>query len=111
MVSHDLSNSLAISDIAFILSKEEGKEGATINHQVDLAAQGLAWQPDIKENPNFLGIVKTGKIIIMKPKNRKKRLEARIKDWDTIKADESKDSGKTKITQGSAFRKPGSNNK
>ena len=47
----------------------------------------------------------------MKPKNRKKRLDARIKDWDTIKADESKDSGKTKITQGSAFRKPGSNNK
>lgn len=47
----------------------------------------------------------------MKAKNRKKRLDARIKDWDTIKADESKDSGKTKITQGSAFRKPGSYNK
>lgn len=47
----------------------------------------------------------------MKAKNRKKRLDARIKDWDTIKADESKDSGKTKITQGSAFRKPGSMNK
>ncbi len=58
MVSHDLSNSLAISDIAFILSKEEGKEGATINHQVDLAAQGLAWQPDIKENPNFRELLK-----------------------------------------------------
>lgn len=53
IVSHDLSNSLAISDTAFILAKQEGKEGATITHQVCLASQGLAWQPGIKENPLF----------------------------------------------------------
>lgn len=64
LVSHDLSNSLAISDTAFILSKEEGKDGATINHQVDLAAQGLAWQPDIKENPNFRELLKKVKSLL-----------------------------------------------
>lgn len=47
----------------------------------------------------------------MKPKNRKKKLDARISDWDAIRADESRDGGKTKMVQGSAFRKPGSNKK
>ena len=64
LVSHDLSNSLAISDTAFILTKEEGKEGATINHQVDLAAQGLVWQPDIKENPKFRELLKQVKSLL-----------------------------------------------
>ena len=62
IVSHDLSNSLAISDTAFILAKEEGKDGATITHKICLATEGLAWQPDIKENPKFrelLNIVKS----------------------------------------------------
>ena len=64
LISHDLSNSLAISDTAFILTKEEGKEGATINHQVDLAAQGLVWQPDIKENPKFRELLKQVKSLL-----------------------------------------------
>lgn len=51
VVSHDLSNCLAISDTAFILHPEDG--GATVTHKVCLATQGLAWQPGIKENPNF----------------------------------------------------------
>lgn len=51
IVSHDLSNCLAISDTAFILHPEE--DGATITHKVCLASQGLAWQPGIKENPLF----------------------------------------------------------
>lgn len=51
IVSHDLSNCLAISDTAFILHPES--EGATITHKVCLASQGLAWQPGIKENPSF----------------------------------------------------------
>ena len=62
IVSHDLSNSLAISDTAFILAKEEGKEGATITHKICLATEGLAWQSDIKENPKFrelLNVVKS----------------------------------------------------
>lgn len=64
LVSHDLSNSLAISDEAFILAKEEGKEGATITAHIDLAAQGLAWQPDIKDNPLFRDLLKQVKSLL-----------------------------------------------
>lgn len=62
IVSHDLSNSLAISDTAFILAKEEGKDGATIAHKINLAEQGLAWRTDIKEDMvfrNLLNQIKT----------------------------------------------------
>jgi ABC-type nitrate/sulfonate/bicarbonate transport system ATPase subunit len=64
LISHDLSNSLAISDTAFILAKEEGKEGATITHQICLATQGLAWQPNIKENPIFRDLLNTVKTLL-----------------------------------------------
>lgn len=53
LISHDLSNSLAISDKAFILAKEEGKDGATITKEICLAEMGLAWQPGIKEDSRF----------------------------------------------------------
>lgn len=53
LISHDLSNSLAISDKAFILAKEEGKEGATITREICLAEMELAWQPGIKEDIRF----------------------------------------------------------
>lgn len=53
LISHDLSNSLAISDKAFILAKEEGKDGATITKEICLAEMGLAWQPGIKEDIRF----------------------------------------------------------
>lgn len=53
IISHDLSNCLAISDTAFILSKSTDSTASTINHKIDLASQGLAWQPDIKSNPLF----------------------------------------------------------
>lgn len=57
IVSHDLANSLALSDSALILAKEQGKEGATIAHQIDLICEGLAWQPDIKQIPAFQKLV------------------------------------------------------
>jgi len=64
IVSHDLSNCMAISDTAFILAKQEGAEGATITHRVDLATQGLAWQPDIKDNPLFRDLLKQVKSLL-----------------------------------------------
>lgn len=64
IISHDLSNCLAISDTAFILAKEPDKEGATITHQISLATQGLAWQPDIKENPLFRDLLKYVKTLL-----------------------------------------------
>ena len=63
IISHDLSNSLAISDTAFILAKQ-GDTGATITHQICLATQGLAWQPDIKENPLFRDLLKNVKSLL-----------------------------------------------
>lgn len=65
--SHILEPSLAISDMALILGHEykdvEGVrtkvEGATILYQEDLAAQGLAWNPDIRKDKKFIDLVET----------------------------------------------------
>ena len=64
IVSHDLSNSLAISDTAFILSKPPNAQAATITAHISLAANGLAWQPDIKENPAFRELLKQVKSLL-----------------------------------------------
>ena len=57
IVSHDVENSLAISDTAFILAREKDKEGATITETLDLIEMGLAWNPNIRENPTFQHLV------------------------------------------------------
>jgi len=53
IVSHDLESSLALSDTALVISKEDGKDGATITHSIDLIERDLCWQPDIKRLPEF----------------------------------------------------------
>ncbi len=57
IVSHDIINTLALSDTAFILAQEPGKEGATITEVVDLMAMGYAWRPGIKADHTFLDLV------------------------------------------------------
>lgn len=57
IVSHDVENSLAISDTAFILAREKDKEGATITETLDLIEMGLAWNPGIRENAHFQQVV------------------------------------------------------
>jgi ABC-type nitrate/sulfonate/bicarbonate transport system ATPase subunit len=59
IISHDVENSLAISDTAFILAKEKGKEteGATITETLDLIEMGFAWAPEIRENEKFQHLV------------------------------------------------------
>ena len=57
IVSHDAENAMAISDTAFILAKEEGKEGATITEKIDLMEMDLAWDPEIKLKPRFQELV------------------------------------------------------
>ena len=57
IVSHDVENSLAISDTAFILAREKDKEGATITETLDLIEMGLAWTPGIRENTQFQQVV------------------------------------------------------
>jgi len=57
IVSHDIENSLAISDTAFILANQEHKEGATITETIDLAEMDLCWKPEIKKNKEFQELV------------------------------------------------------
>lgn len=57
IVSHDIENSLAISDTAFILANQEHKEGATITETIDLIEMGFSWNPEIKKNKNFQELV------------------------------------------------------
>lgn len=57
IVSHDIENSLAISDTAFILANQEGREGATITETIDLIEMGFAWHPDIKKSLNFQQLI------------------------------------------------------
>jgi ABC-type nitrate/sulfonate/bicarbonate transport system ATPase subunit len=57
IVSHDVENSLAISDTAFIIARQKDKEGATITETLDLIEMGFAWNPAIRENPQFQQLV------------------------------------------------------
>ncbi len=57
IISHDIENSLAISDTAFILAREKNKEGATITETLDLIEMGLAWNPAIREEVKFQQLV------------------------------------------------------
>jgi ABC-type nitrate/sulfonate/bicarbonate transport system ATPase subunit len=53
IVSHDIANTVAIAETIYILAKVQGTEGATITHELDLMARGLAWHPDVKDMPQF----------------------------------------------------------
>lgn len=59
IVSHDIENAMAISDMAFILAKQADKEGATVTETLDLAAMGLTWNPEIKKKKEFQDLVDT----------------------------------------------------
>lgn len=56
--SHILEPSIAISDKIWLLGQQTGGdgqkiEGTTVIMDDDLAAQGLAWNPDIRRDPRF----------------------------------------------------------
>lgn len=57
IISHDIESSLAISDTAFILAKQNENQGATIKEVIDLMGLDLAWHPDIKSNSKFQELV------------------------------------------------------
>lgn len=63
IISHDLENSLIISDTALVLGKEENREGATIIKTFDLIKEGCAWKYDY-DNPNFRRVLKEIKSIL-----------------------------------------------
>ena len=53
IVSHDIESAMAIADTAWVLARKEGVDGATITHQHDLKAMGMAWDPDIRKRADF----------------------------------------------------------
>jgi polar amino acid transport system ATP-binding protein/sulfate transport system ATP-binding protein/NitT/TauT family transport system ATP-binding protein len=55
IVSHDLTNSAAISDTIFVMSKQGREEGtgATIIREIDLLERDLAYHPEIKRMSAF----------------------------------------------------------
>lgn len=57
IVSHDIENSLAISDTVFIMANQPNKEGATITEKLDLIEMGMAWNPEIRTNHKFIDMV------------------------------------------------------
>lgn len=57
IVSHDLSNSLAISDTAYIIGTVGDTPGATITHEIDLLERGFAWRKDVKDDPAFRSLI------------------------------------------------------
>lgn len=57
IVSHDIENAMAISDTAYILAHQEGKQGATITETIDLIQMGLCWTSEIKKNKDFIDLV------------------------------------------------------
>jgi len=59
IISHDLRNSVAISDTVFLLSNK-GREdkGSTIVKEIDLMERGLAWHPEIKDTCEFDDVIK-----------------------------------------------------
>ncbi len=65
IISHDLRNSVAISDTVFLLSNK-GREdkGAVIVKEIDLIERGLAWHPEIKDSCEFDEIIKEIKSIL-----------------------------------------------
>jgi polar amino acid transport system ATP-binding protein/sulfate transport system ATP-binding protein/NitT/TauT family transport system ATP-binding protein len=58
VVSHDLSNTIALADTIYVLSKQKGQEGGTIVKQIDLIERGLAWHTNIKETAEFRDTIK-----------------------------------------------------
>ncbi len=59
--SHILEPSIAVSDTIWMLGNEyDGEhkiEGAVIRYTEDLAAQGLAWQPEIRKDMKFIHMI------------------------------------------------------
>lgn len=51
--THDLQSAVRLADEIWVLGREPGKPGASIVACIDLIEKGLAWDPDIGNNPAF----------------------------------------------------------
>jgi ABC-type nitrate/sulfonate/bicarbonate transport system ATPase subunit len=57
IITHDVTEGLSIADTAWLLGKD-GSGGASIQQTYDLAEMGLAWDPNIQQNPAFTAFVR-----------------------------------------------------
>jgi polar amino acid transport system ATP-binding protein/sulfate transport system ATP-binding protein len=55
VITHDVTEGMSIADKVWLMGKQGA--GATITDTFDLAELGLAWQPDILDNPRFQELV------------------------------------------------------
>lgn len=51
--THDLEAAVTLADTIWVLGPQAGKPGSTVIKEIDLAAIGLAWAPDIAHHPLF----------------------------------------------------------
>jgi len=61
VVTHDIESAIRISDTLWLLGRNRDASGrpvagASIQQVYDLAAMGLAWDPDIESRPEFLSL-------------------------------------------------------
>ena len=53
VVTHDVTEGMSIADTVWLMGREKGIEGARILEEIDLAAKGLCWRPDIQQEEGF----------------------------------------------------------
>lgn len=58
IVSHDIENTLSISDTVLVLAKPQIESPATIVRKFDLMEMGLSWRSNIKDEPEFRKLIK-----------------------------------------------------
>ncbi len=64
IISHDIASALSLADMAWIMGRDRNASGeiitpgAHIKEQIDLIEMDLCYDPDIKQNPRFVDLVK-----------------------------------------------------
>lgn len=66
VITHDVVEGLSVADTTWLMGVDKGADdkaipGARIIEEYDLAALGLAWQPDLVDSPAFSEVVKAVK--------------------------------------------------
>lgn len=58
IVTHDVTEGLTVADTCWMMGYEQGKPGARLVEQYDLAALGFAWRPDLNHDSKFMEFVR-----------------------------------------------------
>lgn len=58
VITHDVTEGMSVADTVWLMGITPDQAGAHIVTEYDLAAMGLAWQPDIQHDPRFVEMVR-----------------------------------------------------